>query len=63
MPAKVKTKYDSLRATLIGKGTNLRRWAADRGYPATTVYGAARGLRGGIRSVRIRRELEEFAYE
>jgi hypothetical protein len=62
MPAKVNRNYRKLRAQLIARGTNLRRWATDHGYPVTTVYDAARGTRAGIRCVQIRRELEEFAY-
>jgi hypothetical protein len=52
--------YHALRARLIERGTNLWRWAELRGYPYTTVVGAARGDRAGIKSVKILRELEEF---
>lgn len=54
--------YDQLRAALIRRGYSLRSWAATAGYPVTTVYGAARGERSGIKAVKIRTELEEFAY-
>lgn len=61
MPKKVNRNYQQLRARLIHKGTNLSRWAKSHGYPSTTVYLAARGERGGVRAVHIKKELEEYA--
>lgn len=55
-------KYRRLRVKLLNRGTNLRQWAALHGYPVTTVYDAARGARAGVKSVKIARELEEYAY-
>lgn len=54
-------RYGQLRSRLIAKGTNINRWAAEHGYPPTTVYDAARGSRAGIEAVKIKRLLEEFA--
>ena len=56
-------KYQRLKEGLIQRGTNVVRWAAANGYPVTTVYGAARGLRAGIKAVKIRRALEAFLNE
>ena len=63
MSAKVKSNYQLLRSRLILKGTNLRRWASQRGYPLTTVYDAAMGRRAGIKAIQIKTELEAFANE
>ena len=60
MSNKAKRNYTRLRARLIAQGTNLKRFAELRGYPMTTVYGAARGDRAGVEAVRILRELQEF---
>jgi hypothetical protein len=57
---KVKDKYKGLRVALIAKGTTLKRWAESRDYPLSTVYDAAKGNRGGIKAVKILRELEAF---
>ncbi len=62
MTGKGNDNYRRLRVRLLQRGTNLRQWAARRGYPVTTVYDAARGTRAGIKSVKIARELEEFAH-
>ncbi|HYE33526.1 MAG TPA: hypothetical protein VEH27_19045 [Methylomirabilota bacterium] len=61
MPKKVNQKYQNLRAKLLKRGTNLSRWAASHGYPITTVYGAARGERAGIKATEIRLKLETLA--
>lgn len=63
MRSPVNNNYQALRGALIEKGTNLKRWAADNNYPFTTVYGAARGTRRGIKSMHIKRQLIRFAYE
>jgi len=54
--------YRALKAAIILKGTNLRRWAQDNGFPASSVYGAASGKRAGVEAVKIKRQLEDFAY-
>jgi hypothetical protein len=59
MPRNVNLNYSLLRARMIGHGTTLSRWARKKGYPITTVYGAARGERAGIQATRIRRQLEQ----
>jgi hypothetical protein len=51
-------KYRELKATLISRGYTLRSWALAHGYKPTTVYGAASGVRAGIKSIRIRKQLE-----
>jgi len=63
MPRKVNNKYHELRARLIEKGTTINRWAHENGYPFTTAYGAARGLRAGVKATHIRKHLEQFAYD
>lgn len=62
MAKKVNRNYQDLRSSLIKRGTNLRRFALQKGYPVATVYDAARGLRHGIVSMEILRQLEEAAY-
>lgn len=52
-----KPNYRRLRAELIHRGTNLRRFAQEKGYPLATVYDAARGRRAGIESIRILNEI------
>lgn len=59
--AKASPAYKALRARLIEKGMTLRSFAAAHGLPYPTVYCAARGTRAGIKSVQIRRRLEEVA--
>lgn len=63
MSAKVKRNYRDLRARLIEKGTTLSGWAREYGYPLTTVYGAARGERSGVKATHIRKQLEALAFE
>lgn len=53
----VKCKYRAIRVALMGHGLTLRSWAAANGYPASTVYDAARGERHGRTSQRIREQL------
>jgi hypothetical protein len=60
MQPKVKTEYDRLRAKLILKGTNLKRWSNNTGYAYRTVISAAKQERRGATSKKIRRELQEF---
>lgn len=62
MPTKVNNEYRKLRAAVIRRGSNLRRWAIAEGVPVSTVYEAARGTRAGVEAIRIRTKLEEFAY-
>jgi hypothetical protein len=59
MTRNVNLNYSMLRARIVSHGTTLSRWARKKGYPATTVYGAAKGERSGIKAVRIRRQLEQ----
>lgn len=61
MPATVNKKYRKLRINLIHRGTTIRRWALEKGYPPTTVYDAIKGNRAGVEAVRIKTELEEYA--
>jgi hypothetical protein len=58
-----KEEYAALKSKLIRKGTNINRWAAQHGYPFTTVYDAAKGVRAGIKAIKIKRQLEAFANE
>lgn len=53
--------YNDLRSALIARGMYLTTWAVKRGYPYTTVVSAAKGERKGVKSSKIRRELEETA--
>ncbi len=62
MARKSNLKYRKLRSKLIEKGITLQGWAASKGLPQTTVYGAASGERNGIKSTAIRLQLEELAY-
>lgn len=50
-----------MRARLIERGTNFKRFAEERGLPASSVYEAAKGLRHGIKAVKIKKELEALA--
>lgn len=63
MSAKVNNNYRELRARLIEKGNTLSSWARAHGYPLTTVYGAARGQRSGVKAIRIRKQLEQLAFK
>lgn len=58
---KANKKYRTLRAKLIARGTNLKRFAEAKGYPLTTVYYAASGSRAGVTAVRIHQEILEAA--
>lgn len=60
MKPKVNKHYQRLRARLIERGTNLRRFAIENGYPLMTVYSAARGDRRGIRSMQVRQQLKDI---
>lgn len=60
---KANKNYKRLGTQLVQRGTNFRRWAMDKNYPVTTVYGAARGERSGIVATKIKRELEAFINE
>lgn len=51
-------KYLDIRKSLLGLGYTIRSWALENGHPVTTVYGAARGERGGVKSTRILKQLE-----
>lgn len=53
-------EYHELKGQMISRGTNIARWARKHSYPLTTVYLAASGQRAGIKSTKIRRELEKF---
>lgn len=54
------TKYDRLRSRLLLQGYTIRSWALKHGHQPNTVYQAAKGKRNGVKSVPIRRQLEEF---
>jgi len=58
---KKRDPYRSLRARLLHHGLNLKSFARMHSYAYTTVHSAARGLRGGVKSVKIRKHLEEVA--
>lgn len=60
--SKARTNYRELRAQLIRRGYTLRTFAQRFGFNEQTVYSAAKGLRHGVMSVRIRAKLEEVAY-
>jgi hypothetical protein len=49
--------YEEIRSALIGRGTNLIRWARANDYPVGSVYHAARNTRRGIATTRIRNRL------
>lgn len=49
--------YPRLRSLLIARGTNLKRWATDHGFPVGSVYHAARGTRAGVQTIKIRNRL------
>lgn len=55
------TKYKAIRVGLLRRGHTVRSWALSKGYKPTTVYGAAKGLREGVVSHKIAKELEEMA--
>jgi hypothetical protein len=60
-PDSTSKKYRALKASLISKGTNLKRWAEDNQYPLTTVYLAASGKRAGVKSITILEKLHRYA--
>ncbi len=47
---------------MIRRGTNPRRWALANCLPPSSVYGALRGERAGVESVKITKQLDEFLY-
>lgn len=49
--------YARLRSLLIGRGTNLKRWASENKLPVGTVYHAARGSRAGVQTIKVRNRL------
>jgi hypothetical protein len=53
--------YETLRARLVERGHTLRAFALEKRYPLQTVYSAAKRQRHGVKSKRIRRELEALA--
>lgn len=53
-------QYHDLRAALLRAGWTLRSWALAQGYAVQTVYGAAKGTRAGVKSTKIRTELERI---
>lgn len=55
-------RYDTIKSRMIEKGTNLNLWAKEKGYPQSSVYAAARGTRGGIKAVKIQKELNAYAF-
>lgn len=55
------TFYDRVRNGLLESGFTIRSWAMKHGHPVSTVHGAARGTRDGIKARRIRRQLQTFA--
>lgn len=55
-------EYISLRQALIGRGVSLRQFAAQHGYPASSVYAAARGSRAGVKATTIRRQLQAYLH-
>lgn len=59
-PLNTSKKYDALKASLIKKGTNLKRWAEKNNYPLTTVYLAASGKRAGVKSMAILEKLHTY---
>jgi len=61
MSQKANKNYVVLRNSLLEQGFTLRSWALKHKLPVTTVYGAARGERHGIKAVRIRKQLEALA--
>lgn len=52
--------YRNLRARLVRRGTNPRRWALANGLPVTTVYAALRGDRAGVKTTAIRAQIVLF---
>jgi hypothetical protein len=57
----VNAKYQRIRHALALKcRKTIPRWAADRGYPVSTVYDAAKGTRKGPESLNILKELEAY---
>jgi hypothetical protein len=60
MPKHATSKYLRRRLGLLRRGTNIKRWAEQKGYPVTTVYDALKESRLGIQSAKIVREVEEF---
>lgn len=57
---KLPDDYTLIRVGLINRGFTLASWARTKGYPVPTVYDAARGKRRGIKSTRIRKQLQAF---
>jgi hypothetical protein len=55
------TNYIKIRNGLLNAGFTLRSWALEQSLPYTTVYGAARGERDGVKARRIRKKLQRFA--
>ena len=53
-------KYRETMASLIRRGTTLRRWALSESVPVGTVYLSVKGHRNGPRAVAIRERLEKF---
>jgi len=58
--SKTERRYQSLRGRLIQRGYTLRSFALAHHYSVPTVYLAARGLRAGVESIKIRKHLEEM---
>jgi hypothetical protein len=58
-PSTTRNNYLGMRALLVRSGLSLSRWAQAHGYPASTVYDAARGRRRGPVAREIVRKLEE----
>jgi hypothetical protein len=55
--------YSNLRGKLLLKGTNIKRWAELNCLPVSTVYGAAKGERFGIKAANILKKLKAYANE
>lgn len=60
MKANASSNYRKTRAALVRRGFTIRSWARAHSFPVTTVYGALRGERAGIKAVAVQQQLQAF---
>lgn len=52
--------YRKTRAALIRRGFTFRSWAQAQGVPYTTIIGAARRERAGVKAIAALQRLQDF---
>lgn len=45
---------------MVRRGFTIRSWARSNSLPVTTVYGALRGERSGVKAVAVQQQLQAF---